>query len=65
MDDNTRQMVGIILIAVGFLDPVLGFFVLAPRVPDENKKKVVVMALVGSGLTMMAVGALILAGLLG
>ncbi|MFN7976473.1 MAG: hypothetical protein U0166_29750 [Acidobacteriota bacterium] len=60
-----NQLVGMILIGVGVLDPILGFFVVAPRVPDPAKKKVVVGALLTSGALMVALGGAFLAGAFG
>jgi len=65
MTDNVRQIVGITFVVLGILDPLLGIFVVAPRMPDENKRQVLKLALLASGALLITLGALLLAGVLG
>jgi len=65
MTDNVRLIVGITFVVLGILDPLLGIFVVAPRMPDENKRQVLKLALLASGAILITLGALLLAGVLG
>jgi hypothetical protein len=56
------QVAGLALIAVGVLDPILGFFVIGPRIADPDKRRVLVATLAGSGALMLVIGALLVAG---
>jgi hypothetical protein len=63
MDDHTGLMAGIMLIAVGVLDPLVGLLVVAPRVPDLARRRIVVAAFLASALVLIGLGAAFLAGL--
>jgi hypothetical protein len=65
VDDDVRQLVGGILIAVGILDPLLGIFVVGPRIRDESKRRLAIVALVGSAAVLVTLGLLFLVGALG
>ncbi len=65
MGDDVRQLVGIVFVTVGILDPLVGIFIVGPRIADERRRQVVVFALVGSGATLVTLGALFLTGVLG
>jgi hypothetical protein len=56
------KLAGLALIAVGVLDPLLGLFVIGPRILDPAKRRVLVATLVGSGVLLLVVGALMVAG---
>lgn len=62
MDQATSQIVGIVLIGAGIMDPVIGFLVIGPRIPDPGKRQMVTMALVTSGLMMIGLGIAFLTG---
>jgi len=57
------QMAGLALIAVGVLDPILGLFVVGPRIADPARRRVLVATLVGSGALLLVIGALMVAGI--
>jgi len=63
LDQATSQMIGIILIGVGILDPVIGLFLVGPKIPDPRKRSAVILALVGSGTLMIGLGMAFLAGM--
>ncbi len=65
MTDTVRLIVGITFIVLGILDPILGIFVVAPRMPDQNKRRVLTLALIASGAILITLGTLLLAGALG
>lgn len=56
------KLAGLALIVVGVVDPLLGLFVIGPRIPDPAKRRVLVATLVGSGALLLVVGALMVAG---
>lgn len=62
MDPSTSQIVGIVLIGIGIMDPVFGFLVVGPRISDPGKRRTVTMALVASGLTMIGMGVAFISG---
>lgn len=61
---ETNQLVGLILIVVGALDPLIGMFLIAPRIPDENRRRMVTISLVASGAVMTGLGVAFLLGVL-
>lgn len=65
MDDSVRLAIGAILVGFGILDPLVGLLVVAPRIPDEAKRRVVTLALVASGAVTLVLGVLFLIGVLG
>lgn len=65
MTDTVRLIVGITFIVLGILDPLLGIFVVAPRMPDQNKRRVLTLALIASGAILITLGTLLLTGVLG
>lgn len=65
MTDTVRLIVGITFIVLGILDPILGIFVVAPRMPDQNKRRVLTLALIASGAILITLGTLLLTGVLG
>jgi hypothetical protein len=54
--DSSRELVGWALVGCGVLDVVMGFGVLAPRLP-EGRRRVVVAAMTASGFLMASLGA--------
>lgn len=65
MTDTARLIVGITFIVLGILDPLLGIFVVAPRMPDQNKRRVLTLALIASGAILITLGTLLLTSVLG
>ncbi len=65
MDPTSSQIIGIVFVGAGILDPVLGILVVGPRVEDERARKIVIGGLLASGATMIALGVCFLAGLFG
>lgn len=65
MDDNIRLTIGAVLVGFGILDPLVGVLLVAPRIPDEAKRRVVTLALVASGAVTLVLGVLFLTGVLG
>jgi hypothetical protein len=61
---QTNQIIGLVLILVGISDPLIGIFLVAPRAPEE-RRKLIVGAMIGGGITLIALGFLFLAGVLG
>jgi hypothetical protein len=62
--NDQASLVGIVLIAVGILDPLLGVLLVGPRIPDPTRRKIVVGSLVGSGAILVVIGALVLGGVI-
>ena len=61
---TTNQLVGSILIGVGFLDMATGLLIIAPRMQDPEKKKIILMALGTGAFVMIVLGALFLLGVI-
>jgi hypothetical protein len=58
---DPHQIVGVALLCAGFLDPLIGWFVVRPRVADPRARGVVVASLFLGGAVMMVFGGLFLA----
>lgn len=58
------EIVGLVLITLGVLDPLLAILVIGPRVPDPERRKWLTVVLSLSGVVLMALGVLILAGVI-
>jgi len=59
-----QQLIGLALFAVAIADTAVGQFFVAPRVKDENKRTVIRVAFVGSGLCIAGLGYAIYQGLI-
>ena len=65
MDESTAKLVGMVLVALGLMDPLLGVLLIGPRIEDRSKRSIVVGSLVLSGLLMMGLGVMFLMGVFG
>lgn len=65
MDDNVRLTIGAAPVALGVLDTLVGLVVVAPRIPDEARRRGITLALVGSGAVTLVLGVLFLNRVLG
>jgi hypothetical protein len=61
---TTGQIVGIAFVFAGLIDLGLGFLVVGPRIPDEGRRRVVLIALTLGAVTLLAFGAAFLTGAL-
>lgn len=61
--NDTHQVIGVVLVVLGVLDPLLGVLLVAPRLPRPETRRTVILALVASGLIMMGLGTAFLGGL--
>lgn len=59
------KLAGAALILVAFVDLLLAFVVVGPRVADEQKRRVIMIALGLSSLVLLALGGAMVAGALG
>lgn len=59
---ESHQIVGLVLILVGISDPLVGLFIVGPRVPEESRKAVIISMVVG-GIALISIGFAFLAGL--
>ncbi len=59
---ETNAIIGLVLIGAGFADAAVALFVLAPRIPDENRRRLVVGAVASGGVMMALAGIAIALG---
>jgi hypothetical protein len=59
------MVAGLVLIAAGVLDPLVGLLVVAPRVVDPGRRRIVVTAFLASAALLICLGAAFLAGVVG
>ena len=64
MDDHASLIAGIMLITVGVLDPLVGLLVVAPRIPDAPRRRIVVAAFLASAVFLIGLGSAFLAGII-
>ena len=57
------HMVGWLLIIVGMMEPVLGYFLVGPRIPDPRQRNMITMSMASSGVLMIGLGIAFLLGL--
>ena len=50
------------MVPLGIIDPLIGVFVIGPRMPDARTRRIVLGGLVGSGALLVVLGLLLLAG---
>jgi UPF0716 family protein affecting phage T7 exclusion len=62
VDSQTSLIAGIMLIAVGVLDPLVGLLVVAPRFPDVARRRMVAAAFLASAVVLIGLGAAFLGG---
>jgi hypothetical protein len=62
---TTPQIAGLVLISTAIVDAVLAFRVVGPRIPDENRRRIVQVTLLASCAGMLALGAVLWSGALG
>jgi hypothetical protein len=60
--EGQSLIAGLMLIAVGVLDPLVGLLVVAPRVPDAARRRIVVVAFLSSAVVLIGLGVAFLAG---
>jgi hypothetical protein len=58
------QIIGLALFAVAVADTALGHLVIAPRVADEQKRKILRLAVSVSGVAIAGLGLAVYAGIL-
>ena len=51
-----NAIVGAVLVLAGLADCAVGMFLLGPRIRDENRRRVIVMAIVSGGAMMILLG---------
>lgn len=61
---ESSKLIGTILIAVGVLDAASAMWV-PQRIPDERQRAIVRLALLSSGIVVIALGGLFLSGIAG
>ena len=59
-----HQLIGLVLFAVGIVDTAIGHLLVAPRIPDEGKRKLLKVAFAISGVGISGVGLAIYKGLI-
>ncbi len=60
------SVVGWALIAVGLLEPVIGYLLVAPRLPEGSQQRtIIVVGMATSGVLMILLGIAFLLGVLG
>ncbi|MCE9634782.1 MAG: hypothetical protein K8T90_03665 [Planctomycetes bacterium] len=61
---QSHQIVGMVLIVAGVLDAAAAMWV-PSRIPDEGQRAIVRLALLSSGVVVVALGGLFFAGVIG
>lgn len=59
------KLVGAILIVLAVAEPLVAFFVILPRVPDEQRRRILMMAIGISSFLMLVLGGVMVSGVLG
>lgn len=59
-----HQIIGLIVFGVGIVDACIGHLLIAPRVPDENKRKILKIAFSISGVGIASLGLAVYKGLI-
>jgi len=59
-----HQLIGLVLFGIALADTAVGQLFVAPRVKDENKRTLIRVAFVGSGLFIAGLGYAVYAGLI-
>jgi uncharacterized BrkB/YihY/UPF0761 family membrane protein len=62
---SPETIVGIALLFAAMAEIVTGLFVVGPRIPEEGRRRLVVGALLASGVAMAIFGGLFLGGAIG
>jgi len=57
-----NQLIGLLVMGVGAIDAGIGHLMIAPRVPDESKRKIIKIAFTISGLAIGSIGLAIFTG---
>jgi hypothetical protein len=62
---SPETIVGLALLLAAMAEVVTGLFIVGPRIPDEGRRRIVVGALIASGVGMAVFGGLFLGGAIG
>ncbi len=61
---ENHHLVGLIMVVAGVSEALIGFWLLAPRLPDPEKKKIILVAMSASAVFLIALGGVFFAGLI-
>ena len=62
---SATQYVGLVLLLAGFMDILLAFVVVGPRIPDPERRRIVQLSLFVGAAAMIGLGAALLGRMLG
>ena len=53
---KTQQIVGLAFLLAGIAEPLIGLYLIGPRVPDPRTRKIITVVLALSGVVLIVLG---------